>query len=171
MPRKRSAGILLFRKNDRTVQVLIGHMGGPYWERKDARAWSIPKGEYGPREDSFTVARREFQEELGTPVPASDFIVLGESKQAGGKVVTVWAAEGDLDASAAVSNRFELEWPKGSGRIQEFPEIDRVAWLDVAVARTKVLKGQEPFLDRLMTHLRQDDPHLSENDASEPDQG
>lgn len=171
MPRKRSAGILLFRKNSGTVHVLVGHMGGPYWERKDAGAWSIPKGEYGPGEDPFAVARREFEEELGTPVPAADFIVLGESKQAGGKVVTVWAAEGDLDASATVSNTFELEWPKGSGRIEEFPEIDRAGWLDVAAARTKLLKGQQPFLDRLMTHIRQDDPHLSEDATGEPGQG
>jgi predicted NUDIX family NTP pyrophosphohydrolase len=145
-----SAGILLHRRRDSGVEVLIGHMGGPFWARKDEAAWSVPKGEYGPGEDPFAVGLREFEEELGSPVPASDFVPLGEVKQSGGKVLTVWAAEGDLDADAAHSNTFELEWPPRSGRIQEFPEIDRAAWMTVDEARTKLVKGQVPLLDRLL---------------------
>jgi predicted NUDIX family NTP pyrophosphohydrolase len=134
-------------------EVLIGHMGGPFWTRKDDGGWSIPKGEYGPGEDPFAVACREFEEELGTPVPADVFLPLGELRATGSKVLTVWAADGDLDASAAVSNTFELEWPPRSGRMQEFPEIDRAAWFGVAEARTKLVKGQVPFLDRLLEEL------------------
>jgi predicted NUDIX family NTP pyrophosphohydrolase len=129
--------------------VLIGHMGGPFWAKKDAGAWSIPKGEYEPGEDAFAVALREFEEEVGTPVPAADFVPLGELRTTSSKVLTVWAAEGDLDASAAVSNTFELEWPPRSGRLQQFPEIDRAAWFPVEEARTKLVKGQVGFLDRL----------------------
>jgi predicted NUDIX family NTP pyrophosphohydrolase len=129
--------------------VLIGHMGGPFWAKKDDGGWSIPKGEYEPGEDPFAVALREFEEELGTAVPASDFVPLGELRTTSSKVLVVWAAEGDLDASAAVSNTFELEWPPRSGRIQEFPEIDRAAWFPIEVARTKLVKGQVGFLDRL----------------------
>jgi predicted NUDIX family NTP pyrophosphohydrolase len=144
-----SAGILLFRAADGGREVLIGHMGGPFWAKKDAGAWSIPKGEYEPGEDAFAVALREFEEELGTPVPAADFVPLGELRTTSSKVLTVWAAEGDLDASAAVSNTFELEWPPRSGRLQQFPEIDRAAWFPVEEARTKLVKGQVGFLDRL----------------------
>jgi predicted NUDIX family NTP pyrophosphohydrolase len=152
MPRT-SAGLLLYRRRDPAVEVLIGHMGGPFWARKDDAAWSIPKGEYGPGEEPFAVALREFEEELGTPVPADDFVPLGEVKQAGGKVLTVWAAEGNLDATAAHSNTFSLEWPPRSGRIQEFPEIDRAAWLPVDQARAKLVRGQVPLLDRLLAAL------------------
>jgi predicted NUDIX family NTP pyrophosphohydrolase len=144
-----SAGILLWRRTDAGPEVLIGHMGGPFWAKKDDGAWSIPKGEYEPGEDPFAVAQREFEEELGMPVPAADFVPLGELRTTSSKVLTVWAAEGDLDAAACVSNTFELEWPPRSGRIQEFPEIDRAAWFPVGVARTKLLKGQVGFLDRL----------------------
>jgi len=151
---KRSAGILLYRfAADGTCEVLVGHMGGPFWAKKDAGAWSIPKGEYGDGEVPFDVARREFEEELGSPVPATDFVDLGEVRQSGGKVLTVWAAEGDLDADASVSNTFELEWPPRSGRIQEFSEIDRSAWLPIAEAREALVKGQVPILDRLREHL------------------
>ena len=152
MPRT-SAGLLLFHRRGAGLEVLIGHMGGPFWARKDDAAWSIPKGEYGPGEDAFEVALREFEEEIGTPAPADSFLPLGEVKQAGGKVLTVWAAEGDLDAAAAVSNTFSLEWPPRSGRIQEFPEIDRAAWMPVEAARTKLVRGQVPLLDRLLTAL------------------
>jgi predicted NUDIX family NTP pyrophosphohydrolase len=145
-----SAGLLLYRRRDPDVEVLIGHMGGPFWARKDDAAWSVPKGEYGPGEDAFAVALREFEEELGSPVPASDFVPLGEVRQAGGKVLTVWAAEGDLDTAAAVSNTFTLEWPPRSGRLQEFPEIDRAAWMTLDEARTKLVRGQVPLLDRLL---------------------
>jgi predicted NUDIX family NTP pyrophosphohydrolase len=124
-------------------------MGGPFWAKKDAGAWSIPKGEYEPGEDALTVALREFEEELGTPVPAADFVPLGDLRTTSSKVLTVWAAEGDLDARTCVSNTFELEWPPRSGRMQEFPEIDRAGWFSIEVARTKLVKGQVGFLDRL----------------------
>jgi predicted NUDIX family NTP pyrophosphohydrolase len=144
-----SAGILLWRRADGGREVLIGHMGGPFWAKKDAGAWSIPKGEYEPGEEPFAVALREFEEELGTPVPAADFVPLGELRTTSSKVLTVWAAEGDLDAGTCVSNTFELEWPPRSGRFQQFPEIDRAAWFPVEEARAKLVKGQVGFLDRL----------------------
>ena len=152
MPRT-SAGILLHRRGPAALEVLIGHMGGPFWARKDDAAWSIPKGEHGPDEDPLAVALREFEEEMGSPVPAADLVPLGEVRQSGGKVLTVWAAEGDLDADATTSNTFEVEWPPRSGRVQEFPEIDRAAWVPVDVARTKLVKGQVPLLDRLLAAL------------------
>ncbi len=152
MPRT-SAGILLWRRGEAGVEVLIGHMGGPFWARKDDAAWSVPKGEYGPGEHPHAVALREFEEELGTPVPAGDFLPLGEVRQSGGKVLTVWAAEGDLDATTTRSNTFSLEWPPRSGRLQEFPEIDRAAWLPVEEARAKLVRGQVPLLDRLLAAL------------------
>jgi predicted NUDIX family NTP pyrophosphohydrolase len=145
--------VLLYRRSGAGVQVLIGHMGGPFWARKDDAAWSIPKGEYGPGEDASTVALREFEEETGSPVPASDLVPLGEIRQSGGKVLTAWAAEGDLDADATTSNTFELEWPPRSGRVQEFPEIDRAAWFGVEEARTRLVAGQVGFLDRLVERL------------------
>ena len=144
-----SAGILLFRRAGDGREVLIGHMGGPFWARKDDGGWSIPKGEYEPGEDAFAVALREFEEELGTPVPAEDFVSLGELRTTSSKVLTVWAAHGDLDATACVSNTFELEWPPRSGRLQTFPEIDRAAWFPVEAARAKLVKGQVGFLYRL----------------------
>jgi predicted NUDIX family NTP pyrophosphohydrolase len=154
VPATRSAGVLLYRIADGgAVEVLAGHMGGPFWARKDAGGWSIPKGEAGPGEEPFDVARREFAEEMGSPVPASEFVDLGELRVSSGKVLTVWAAEGDLDADATVSNTFPLEWPPRSGRMQEFPEIDRSAWFPVDVARVKLVKGQVPFLDRLVESL------------------
>ncbi len=146
----RSAGIVLYRRVGGVLEVLLAHMGGPFWQRRDAGAWSIPKGEYDAGEDPLTVARREFAEELGRPVPAQTFVPLGSIRQPGGKTVTAWAAEGDVDVAAAVSNTFTLEWPKGSGRLQEFPEVDRVAWFDLPTARGKLLKGQLPLLDRLV---------------------
>ena len=124
-------------------------MGGPFWARKDDGAWSIPKGEHDADEDPLAVARREFEEELGSPVPAADLVPLGSARVTSGKVLTVWAAEGNLDAGSAVSNTFELEWPPRSGRVQVFPEIDRAAWFALHEARSKLLQGQVPFLDRL----------------------
>ncbi len=153
MPSRTSAGILLWRRGGTGVEVLIGHMGGPFWARKDEAAWSIPKGEHGAGEDPFAVALREFEEELGTPVPAGEFVPLGEVRQSGGKVLTAWAAEGDLDATTTRSNTFRLEWPPRSGRLQDFPEIDRAAWLPVEEARAKLVKGQVPLLDRLLEAL------------------
>ncbi|MCZ2860006.1 NUDIX domain-containing protein [Blastococcus sp. VKM Ac-2987] len=151
MPPVRSSGVLLYRRSGGRVEVLLGHMGGPFWARKDDAAWSIPKGEHGPDEDAEAAARREFAEELGCPVPATQLHPLGEVK--GRKLLAVWAGEGDLDANAIISNTFELEWPPRSGRRQEFPEIDRAAWFDLDSARTKLVKAQLPFLDRLAAHL------------------
>lgn len=150
---KRSAGIVLRRTANGAVEVLLGHMGGPFWQRRQEGAWTIPKGEVEPGEEPLAVARREFHEELGMPVPPGDLVDLGEVRQAGGKVVRAWAVEGDLDAEAIVSNTFELEWPPKSGRIQSFPEIDRAAWFDLESARAVIVAGQRPLLDRLTTEL------------------
>ena len=150
MPR-RSAGVLLYRRTP-GLQVLLGHMGGPFWSRRDEGAWSIPKGEYGDGEEPLAAARREFEEELGSPVPSTALAPLGELR-AGAKVLTVWAAEGDLDATAVRSNTFPLEWPPRSGRVQEFPEVDRAAWLGVDEARAKLVRGQVPYLQRLLDLL------------------
>ena len=159
-----SAGILLHRRSAAGREVLIGHMGGPFWARKDDGAWSIPKGEYGPGDDAFAVALREFEEELGTPAPMRHLLPLGELRTTSSKVLTVWAAEGDLDAEAAISNTFELEWPPRSGRMQEFPEIDRSAWLPVSDARIALVGGQVLFLDRLMAHLATTGPSEEPHD-------
>ncbi|HEY0125811.1 MAG TPA: NUDIX domain-containing protein [Blastococcus sp.] len=148
MPRT-SAGILLYRLRPDGPELLLGHMGGPFWARKDDGAWSIPKGEHDADEDPLTVAHREFEEELGSPVPAGRLVPLGAVRVTSAKVLTVWAGEGDLDAAASRSNTFRLEWPPRSGRLQEFPEIDRAAWFGLPEARTKLLTGQVPFLDRL----------------------
>jgi predicted NUDIX family NTP pyrophosphohydrolase len=148
MPRT-SAGILLYRLRPAGPEVLLGHMGGPFWAKKDDGGWSIPKGEHGPDEDPLAVARREFEEELGSSVPTQELVPLGALRVTSGKVLAVWAAEGDLDAAAAQSNTFTVEWPPRSGRLQEFPEIDRAAWFGLEEARSKLVKGQVPFLDRL----------------------
>jgi predicted NUDIX family NTP pyrophosphohydrolase len=154
MAAKTSAGILLYRTGpDRAPEVLIGHMGGPFWAKRDAGGWSIPKGEYVPDEEPVAAARREFTEELGVPVPPGDLVPLGEVRQSGGKVVTVWALAGDIDLDAVVPGTFDLEWPPRSGRMQQFPELDRVGWVDLAAARDRLVKYQQPFLDRLAAHL------------------
>lgn len=147
---KRSAGLLLYRERPAGLEVLLGHMGGPYWQRKDAAAWSIPKGEYERDEEPLAAARREFAEEIGLPAPEGEYLPLGEVLQRGTKVVTAWAVAADLDVTTIVSNTFEMEWPPHSGRRQEFPEFDRAAWFDVPVARLKVVQGQLPLLDRLV---------------------
>jgi predicted NUDIX family NTP pyrophosphohydrolase len=149
---KLSAGLLLYRVRDNIVEVLIGHPGGPFWARKDNGAWSIPKGEYADGEDPWAAAQREFHEEIGLPPPPGPRIDFPALKQPSGKVVTAFAVRGDLDLADAHSNTFELEWPKGTGRIQTFPEVDRVGWFSVAQAKTKLLAGHRPFLDRLMAH-------------------
>ncbi|CAM4367596.1 putative NTP pyrophosphohydrolase [Mycobacterium basiliense] len=141
--------MLLHRARRGVVEVFIAHPGGPFWARKDAGAWSIPKGEYTD-EDPWPAAQREFCEEIGVPVPDGPRIDLGQVKQPGGKVVTVFAVGCELDIAEVCSNTFELEWPKGSGTWQEFPEVDRVGWFPVAQARAKLLMGQREFLDRLM---------------------
>lgn len=154
MPQKLSAGLLLYRRGKQddeiVLEVLLGHMGGPFWARKDDGAWSIPKGEYEPGEDPFAAARREFEEELGSAPPLVGYRDLGSVSQSGGKLVTAWAAEGDFNAAGAVSNTFELEWPRGSGQVRSFPEIDRAGWFTVEVARAKLVRGQRPLIDRLL---------------------
>jgi predicted NUDIX family NTP pyrophosphohydrolase len=149
---KRSAGLLLFRRTDHGLEVLLGHMGGPFFTRRDAGAWTIPKGEYEPDEPSWDAARREFQEELGVPPPDGEAIPLGEVTQTNGKIVTAWAIEADLDPATMVPGTFEMEWPPKSGRRQSFPELDRVEWLDLDRARALIVKAQAEFLDRLAEH-------------------
>ncbi|MGD0618686.1 MAG: NUDIX domain-containing protein [Bryobacteraceae bacterium] len=145
---KRSAGLLMFRRRAGGVEVLLVHPGGPFWTKKDLGAWSIPKGEYREDEAPFAAALREFEEETGI-APKGEFIPLGELRQPGGKLVTAWAFKGDCDPAAISSNLFSMEWPKGSGRIQEFPEIDRGEWFTIDDARRKILKGQAGFLERV----------------------
>ncbi|MEU6846243.1 NUDIX domain-containing protein [Streptomyces sp. NPDC046716] len=146
---RRSAGILLFRRTADGPEVLLGHMGGPFWARRDAGAWSVPKGEYGDDETPWDAARREFQEELGLPAPAGAPLPLGEVVQSGGKHVTVWAVEGDLDPADMVPGTFTMEWPRGSGRTAEFPELDRAAWFGLEAARAVIVQAQAAFLVRL----------------------
>lgn len=150
---KRSAGLLLYRRRRGAVEVLLVHPGGPYWAKKDEGAWSVPKGEYEPDEDPLAAARREFVEELGLPVPAGELLDLGEVRQPSGKVVAVWAVEGDLDPADVVPGTFEMEWPSGSGRMREFPELDRVEWCGLELARERLVTGQRVFLDRLVQRL------------------
>ncbi|MBA2946956.1 NUDIX domain-containing protein [Streptomyces himalayensis] len=149
----RSAGLLLYRRVPEGVEVLLGHMGGPFWARREAGAWTVPKGEYDPDEPAWDAARREFTEELGLPPPDGEAVPLGEVRQRGGKTVTVWAVEGDLDPADVVPGTFTLEWPRGSGRMTAFPELDRVAWLALDRAREVVVSAQTTFLDRLAEHL------------------
>jgi predicted NUDIX family NTP pyrophosphohydrolase len=144
----KSAGILVFRRNAKKIEVLLVHPGGPFWRAKDAGAWSIPKGEYGPGEDAEAVARREFQEELGIEMTET-VLPLGEVRQKGGKVVTAFAVESDIDVSNIQSNTFDLEWPPRSGRRQTFPEVDRAAWFDLAAASLKINEAQRTLLNRL----------------------
>ena len=153
MTARTSAGILLFRRTA-GLEVLLGHMGGPFWARKDEGAWTIPKGEPSPGEDPWTTARREFAEELGVPVPAGSAIPLGDVRQSGGKVVTAWALEGDLDVSSISSNLVEMAWPPRSGRTLMVPELDRAAWFAPDEARRLVVTAQAAFVDRLEEALR-----------------
>lgn len=150
---QRSAGIVLFRRTEADIEVLLGHMGGPLWRRKDAAAWSFPKGLLEPGEDDRAAAAREFAEELGVAAPAGEWIALGEAKQSSGKVVALWAVEGDLDVTAIVPGTFEMQWPPRSGRVQAFPEIDRAEWFAVTAAAEKLVAGQRAFLDRLVSAL------------------
>jgi predicted NUDIX family NTP pyrophosphohydrolase len=150
---KRSAGLLLYRITDAGVEVLLGHPGGPFWARKDDGAWTIPKGEYVDDEDPWAAAQREFREELGLSAPTGPRLDMAPVKQPGGKIITAYAVRGDLDVAHSRSNTFELEWPKGSGKVREYPELDRVGWFAIDTARSKLLKGQVPLLDRLLEHL------------------
>ncbi|WP_344299930.1 NUDIX domain-containing protein [Sinomonas flava] len=149
-----SAGILLYRRADEGLEVWIAHMGGPFWARKDEHAWSIPKGLYDEGEDPFSAARREFAEEMGTLPPDADYIPLGEFRQPSGKRLSAFAAEADFAPEQITSNTFPLEWPRGSGRVIDVPEIDRAEWFPEEVARTKLVKGQVPILDALLDRLR-----------------
>jgi predicted NUDIX family NTP pyrophosphohydrolase len=149
---KRSAGLLLFRRTGEGLEVLLGHMGGPLWARREMGAWTVPKGEYEPGEPAWEAARREFREELGLVPPDGAAVPLGEVRQANGKIVTAWAVEGDLDPAAIVPGTFVMEWPPRSGRTREFPELDRVAWLALDRAREVIVTAQAAFLDRLAEH-------------------
>lgn len=148
MAKKLSAGILLYRRREGTLEVFLVHPGGPFWAKKDDGAWSIPKGEYTEGEDALAAAKREFHEETGTIVCGA-FLPLRPLKQSSGKLVSAWAAEGDIDASAIKSNTYVMEWPPGSGKTREFPEADRGMWFDLAAARVKLHPGQRGFLDQL----------------------
>lgn len=144
-----SAGILLFRDGADGLEVLLGHMGGPFWARRDDGAWSVPKGEYDPVEDPAGAATREFAEEMGALPPPGPRLDLGTVRQSGGKRLTVFGVRGEFDTTAHSSNEFTLEWPRGSGTVRSFPEIDRAGWFDLATARRKLVRGQVDFLDRL----------------------
>jgi predicted NUDIX family NTP pyrophosphohydrolase len=150
---KRSAGILLYRSQDRGLQVLLVHPGGPFWARRERGVWSVPKGEYEPDEDALAAARREFEEEIGQPAPDAEPIDLGEVVQKNGKLVRAYALPGDLDASAIVSNTFALEWPPRSGTIRQFPEVDRAQWFTLDEAREKLVPAQIELVERLQALL------------------
>ncbi|GAA1601520.1 MULTISPECIES: NUDIX domain-containing protein [Streptomyces] len=161
MTTKRSAGLLLFRETGAApgsgaappVEVLLGHMGGPLWERRDAGGWAIPKGEYEPDEAPLDAARREFTEEIGLPPPEGPYLPLGEARMPSGKQVVIWAVRADLDPALMVPGTFLMEWPPRSGRTQEFPELDRVAWFTPQEAKAKLIASQVAFVDRLVELL------------------
>jgi predicted NUDIX family NTP pyrophosphohydrolase len=163
---KKSGGILPFRFQDNHLEVLLVHPGGPLWAGKDEGAWSISKGLFEENESPLDAARREFKEETGFEVEGI-FIELGRIKQPSGKIVFAWAVEKDLDERRIVSNNFMLEWPRRSGIMREFPEIDRAGWFDVESARKKILKGQQGFIDRLLHALDHPDVHHPEIDPDE----
>jgi predicted NUDIX family NTP pyrophosphohydrolase len=151
-----SAGILLWRRRNEQLEVFIAHMGGPFWAKKDERAWSIPKGEYLTDEEPLAAARREFLEEIGVAAPEAEYVKLGEFRQSSGKVVTAFAAQSDFEVAHTMSNTFPLEWPPRSGRVQDFPEIDRAEWMPVAEASRRLVKGQLPIVTALHTVLALD---------------
>jgi predicted NUDIX family NTP pyrophosphohydrolase len=149
---KLSAGLLMFRRREAQVEVFLVHPGGPFWQKKDAGAWSIPKGECAEGENPLDAAKREFEEETGIK-PGGEFISLDQIKQPSGKVITAWAFEGDCSTTAIRSNTFSIEWPPTSGHKQEFPEVDRADWFTLDDARTRIVKGQIGFLDRLIARF------------------
>jgi predicted NUDIX family NTP pyrophosphohydrolase len=148
-----SSGLLLFRRTGAELEVLLAHMGGPLWARRDERAWSIPKGEYDASESALDAARREFTEELGVAAPRGPYLELGAHRQSSRKTITIFAVEADLDPVIVRPGTFALEWPPKSGRLQEFPEIDRVEWFDLDTARVKIVAGQVAVLDRLVVEV------------------
>lgn len=150
-----SAGILLYRRRGAACEVLLAHPGGPFWARRDEGAWSIPKGEVGEGEDYLAVARREFHEEVGLPVPCDGARPLGSVTIRSGKTIFGWACEGDIDPADQRSNPFTMEWPPRSGRIEEFPEVDRVEWFSPEIARRKLNAAQAAFIDRLLEVLNE----------------
>lgn len=145
-----SAGLLLYRRNQHGIEVLLVHPGGPFWARRDDGAWSIPKGVHGAGEDPLAAARREFAEETGATPPAGETVPLGSFRQSSGKIVEAWAVEGDFDPASLKSNTFTLEWPPRSGKIREVPEVDRAAWFTPEEAARKLIKGQRPILEALL---------------------
>lgn len=149
MKTKQSAGLLLYRMRGAQVEVFLVHPGGPFWARKDLAAWSIPKGEIDADDEALATALREFVEETGFAVPAGKLLPLRPIRQAGGKVVHAWCVQGDVDAAAVRSNVFTLEWPPQSGKLREFPEVDKAAWFTLADAREKLHKGQVALVDEL----------------------
>ena len=156
---KASAALLVYRTAPGgSIEVLLVHPGGPFWAKKDAGTWSLPKGEYEPAEEALAAAVREFREEVGVDPPPGQRIGLGELRQPGGKRVTAWAIGGDIDLGSFNSNTFEMEWPRGSGRLVRFPEVDRAAWFSLHSARSKLLRGQAPFVDRLLEILDEASP-------------
>jgi predicted NUDIX family NTP pyrophosphohydrolase len=152
MPR-RSAGILLYRRRSGGIEILLVHPGGPFWVNKDDGAWSIPKGEYAAGEDALAAARREFAEETGSPVEG-EAIALGSFRQSSGKIVDAWAVEGDFEPASLRSNTCTVEWPPRSGRMREVPEVDRGGWFTPEEAARKLLKGQRPILEALLSTIR-----------------
>lgn len=153
--KKQSAGLLVYRMKKGQIEVLIAHPGGPFFVKQDDGVWSIPKGLYEDSEDTLTAAKREFEEEIGFPAPASEYIELGEIKRKDGKYIRAWAVEGDIDAENISSNSFELEWPPKSGKKQSFPEIDRAKWSSLSNAARKLQSAQVEFLERLANKLGQ----------------
>lgn len=152
----RSAGLLLYRWNKSSeLEVWIAHMGGPFWARKTEHSWSIPKGEYLDDENPLAAALREFAEEMGSPAPTADYVELGSFRQPSGKIITAFTAESGFNPERVVSNTFSLEWPKGSGTVREFPEIDEARWIAESEARIKLVKGQLPILDALVERVGQ----------------
>jgi predicted NUDIX family NTP pyrophosphohydrolase len=149
MPR-RSAGLLLYRRRNGCLEVLLVHPGGPFWARKDDGAWSIPKGEHGPGEDPLAAARREFAEETGAAAPAGEALALGAFRQPSGKIVEAWAVEGDFDPARLNSNSFTMEWPPRSGKMREVPEVDRAGWFIPEEGMRKLIKGQRPILNAFL---------------------
>jgi predicted NUDIX family NTP pyrophosphohydrolase len=149
---KQTAGILVYRRRKGAIEVFLAHPGGPFWAKKDLAAWSIPKGEFLDPESPLEAAKREFAEEIGQSVEG-EFLTLTPRKSSGGKMVHVFAVEGEVDAAKVTSNRFEMEWPPRSGKMQSFPEVDRAAWFGIDDARQRLHKGQVPILDELLARL------------------